>query len=79
MMNKKAIRIIAVVLAIIMALSVLAIILQVFGIDENYTALPMTGESNLVYIIVGCVLAAAIIAIICVIVIPKIKKKKNSK
>ena len=78
-MNKKAIRIIAVVLAIIMALSVLAIILQVFGIDENYTALPMTGESNLVYIIVGCVLAAAIIAIICVIVIPKIKKKKNSK
>ena len=78
-MNKKAIRIIAVVLAIIMALSVLAIILQVFGIDESYTALPMTGESNLVYIIVGCVLAAAIIAIICVIVIPKIKKKKNGK
>ena len=31
MMNKKAIRIIAVVLAVIMALSVLAIILQVFG------------------------------------------------
>ena len=78
-MNKKAIRIIAVVLAVIMALSVLAIILQVFGIDESYTALPATGESNLVYIIVGCVLAAAVIAIICVIVIPKIKKKKNDK
>ena len=78
-MNKKAIRIIAVVLAVIMALSVLAIILQVFGIDERYTALPVTGESNLVYIIVGCVLAAAVIAILCVIVIPKIKKKKNDK
>ena len=79
MMNKKAIRIIAVVLAVIMALSVLAIILQVFGINESYTALPATGESNLVYIIVGCVLAAAVIAIVCVIVIPKIKKKKNDK
>lgn len=79
MLNKKAIRIIAVVLAALMALSVLAIILQVVGIDENYTALPVTGESSLVYIVVGCVIAAAVLAIVCVIVIPKIKKKKNGK
>ena len=79
MLSKKAIKIISIVLAAIMALSVLAIILQVFGINESYTALPATGESNLVYIIVGCVLAAAVIAIVCVIVIPKIKKKKNDK
>lgn len=79
MMNKKVIKIIAIVLAAIMALSVLAVILQVFGIDEGSAALPVTGESNLVYIVVGCVLAAAVIAIICVIVIPKIKKKKNTK
>ena len=79
MLSKKAIKIISIVLAAIMALSVLAVLLQVVGIDESYTALPATGESNTVYIVAGCVLAAAVIAIICALVIPKIKKKKNNK
>ena len=77
MMNKKAIRIISIILAALMALSVLAVILQVVAVDESYTALPATGESNLVYIIAGSVLAAAIIAIVCAILIPKLKKKKE--
>lgn len=79
MMSKKAIKIISIVLAALMALSVLAIILQVVAVDESFRPLPVTGESNTVYIVAGCVLAAAVIAIVCAIVIPKIRKKKNSK
>ena len=77
MLSKKAIKIISIVLAAIMVLSVLAVLLQVIGIDENCAALPVTGESNLPYIIAGCVLAAAVIAIVLALLIPKIKKKKN--
>ncbi len=79
MLSKKAIKIISIVLAALMALSVLAVLLQVVAVDESYAPLPATGESNLPYIIAGCVLAAAVIAIVCVLVIPKIKKKKNQK
>ena len=79
MLSKKAIKIISIVLAAIMALSVLAVLVQVIAIDESSRPLPVTGESYLPYIIAGCVLAAAVIAIVCVLVIPKIRKKKNSK
>ena len=79
MMSKKAIKIISIVLAAIMALSVLAILLQVVGVGESYRPLPATGESNTVYIVAGCVIAAAVIAIILAIVIPKIRKNKKQK
>ena len=78
MMNKKVIRIISIVLAALMALSVLAIILQVVAVDESYAAIPVTGESNTVYIVAGCVIAAAVLAIVGALVIPKIKKKKTA-
>lgn len=78
MMNKKAIKVISIILAALMALSVLAVILQVVAVDESYTALPVTGESNTVYIVAGCVLAAAVLAIVGALVIPKIKQKKNA-
>lgn len=77
-MNKKVIRIISIVLAALMALSVLAIILQVVAVDESYAAIPVTGESNTVYIVAGCVIAAAVLAIVGALVIPKIKKKKTA-
>lgn len=77
MMNKKAIRIISIILAALMALSVLAVILQVVAVGESYTPLPATGESNTVYIVAGCVLAAAVLAILGALLIPKFKKKKS--
>ena len=79
MLSKRAIKIISIVLAAIMALSVLAILLQVVGIGESYRPLPVTGESNTVYIVAGCVIGAAVIAIILAIVIPKIRKNKKNK
>ncbi len=78
MMNKKAIKVISIILAALMALSVLAVILQVVAVDETYRALPVTGESNTVYIVAICVLAAAVLAIVGALVIPKIKKKKTA-
>ena len=75
-MNKKVIKVISIVLAALMALSVLAIILQVVAVDESYTALPVTGESNTVYIVAGCVSAAAVLASVGALLIPKLKKKK---
>ena len=78
MMNKKAIKIISIILAALMALSVLAVILQVVAVGESYTALPVTGESSTVYIVAICVLAAAVLAIVGALVIPKIKQKKNA-
>ena len=74
MMSKKAIKIISIVLAAIMALSVLAILLQVVGVGESYRPLPATGESNTVYIVAGCVIAAAVIAIILAIVYCSVRK-----
>ena len=78
MMNKKAIKIISIILAALMALSVLAVILQVVAVGESYTALPVTGESNTVYIVAICVLAAAVLAIVGALVTPNIKQKKNA-
>ena len=78
MMNKQAIKIISIILAALMALSVLAVILQVVAVGESYTALPVTGESSTVYIVAICVLAAAVLAIVGALVIPKIKQKKNA-
>lgn len=80
MLSKKAIRIIAIVLAALMALSVFAVIFQIVGVDETIrpAAIPATGESNLPYIIPAIVIGVAVIAILCAVLIPKIKAKKKN-
>lgn len=80
MLSKKAIRVIAIVLAALMALSVFAIIFQIVGLDENAVAaaIPATGESNLPYLIPAIVIGCAVIAILCAVLIPKLKKNKKA-
>ena len=79
MLSKKTIRIIAIVLAALMALSVFAVIFQIVGIDESFSlaAIPMTGESNLPYLIPAIVIGVAVIAILCAVLIPKFVKKNK--
>ena len=80
MLSKKAIRVIAIVLAALMALSVFAVIFQIVGLDENAVAaaIPATGESNLPYLIPAIVIGCAVIAILCAVLIPKLKKNKKA-
>ena len=77
MMSKKAMKIICIILAAIMALSVFAIVIQILAVDEAALAVPATGESVLPYVIPAVVIAIAVIAILCAVLIPKLKSKKE--
>ena len=79
MMSKKVIKIICIILAALMALSVFAVVVQIVAIDEKAipAAIPLTGESNWPYIIPAIVIGVAVIAILCAVLIPKIKAKKK--
>ena len=81
MMSKKAIKVICIVLAALMALSVFAVVLQTFAVGNTaVAAIPATGESNLPYLIPAIVIGCAVIAILCAVLVPKLKaKKKNDK
>ena len=82
MMSKKAIKVICIVLAALMALSVFAVVLQTFAVGNTAVAaaIPATGESNLPYLIPAIVIGCAVIAILCAVLVPKLKaKKKNDK
>ena len=82
MMSKKAIKIICIILAALMAMSVFAVVLQTFAVGSSAfdaAAIPVTGESNWPYIIPAIVIGCAVIAILCAVLIPKIKNKKKSK
>ena len=82
MMSKKAIKVICIVLAALMALSVFAVVLQTFAVGNTAVAavIPVTGESNLPYLIPAIVIGCAVIAILCAVLVPKLKaKKKNDK
>ena len=71
MMSKKVIRIIAIVLAALMIIAVFAVALDAFAVEG---VLPVTGDNDGV-IIAGCIAAVALIASVCCIVLPKLKKK----
>ncbi len=79
MMPKKVIKIIAIVLAALMLMSVIAVFLQVIAVDA--TALlspPITGDNDLDYIIPIAVLAIAVIAVVACLVMPKLKKNDKA-
>ena len=70
-MSKKAIRIIAIVLAALMVLSVLAVLLQVFGAELNTAVVtaPVTGDNDMDYILPIALISVAVIGIVLAIVI----------
>lgn len=76
MMSKKMIKIICIIMAALMILSVGAVALQVFAVDEAYvpSETPVTGDSAADYIIPAGIAVAAVIAVIVCLVLPKIKK-----
>ena len=78
MMPKKMIRIISVILAGLMILSVVAVLVNVFAADGN-TALSavVTGDNDLDYIVPIALIAVAAIAVVVCLVLPKIKKNKE--
>lgn len=81
MFSKKAIRIISIVLAALMILSVGAVLLQVFAVDSAsvVSANPSTGDNDLDYIVPVALIAAAIFAVVICLVLPKLKKKDETK
>ena len=77
MMSKTMIKIICIIMAVLMVLSVGAVVLQVFAVDEgavlNYVA-PVTGDSGSDYLVPAGIAVAAILAIVLCVVLPKMKK-----
>lgn len=80
MMSKKMIKVICIIMAVLMVLSVGAVVLQVFAADEsliaaNMSVVPATGDNDGDYIIPAGIAVAAILAVVVCLVLPKIKKK----
>ena len=81
MMNRKMVKIICIIMAAIMLLSVGAVVLQVFAADEKAivasTVTPETGDGLSDYILPAGIAVAAILAVVLCLVLPKIKNKKE--
>lgn len=77
MMSKKMIKVISLILAGLMILSALAVLLQVFAADGSgvMAVVPQTGDNDLDYIVPVALIAAAAVAIIICLILPKLKKK----
>ncbi len=78
MMSKKAIKIICIIMAALMLLSVVAVALQVIAVDEGYYETyvnPKTGDSDSDYLVPAGIAVAAVLAVIICIALPKMKKK----
>ncbi len=77
MMSKTMIKIICIIMAVLMVLSVGAVVLQVFAVDEgavlNYAA-PVTGDSGSDYLVPAGIAVAAVLAVVLCLVLPKMKK-----
>lgn len=78
MMPKKMIRIISIVLAGLMILSAVAVLINVFAVDDSAVlcAVP-TGDNDLDYIVPIALIAVAAVAVVLCLVLPKIKKNKT--
>lgn len=78
MMPKKMIRVISIILAGLMILSVVAVLVNVFAADAS-TILPAveTGDNDLDYIVPIALIAVAAVAVVLCLVLPKIKKNKT--
>lgn len=79
MFSKKVIRIISIVLAALMILSVGAAVLQVFAADEKIvlSSVANTGDNDLDYIIPIVLIVMAIAAVVVCLILPKMKKKDD--
>lgn len=81
MMNKKMVKIICIVMAALMLLSVCAVLLQVFATDEKAIVetlvTPETGDGLSDYALPAGIAVAAVLAIVLCLVIPKIKKNPD--
>ncbi len=79
MMSKKMVKVICIIMAALMILSVGAVVLQVFAADEMLVAanIPATGDNDADYIIPAVIGVAAVFALVVCIVLPKLKKKKE--
>ncbi len=77
MLPKKMVKIICIVLAALMMLSAVAVLIQVFASDAAAitTASPKTGDNDLDTIVPIVLIAAAVLAIIACLLLPKLKKK----
>lgn len=79
MMNRKMVKIICIVMAALMLLSVGAVVLQVFASGEKEiiasTVTPETGDGLSDYVIPAGIAVAAILVIVVCVVLPKLKKK----
>ncbi len=81
MMSKKMIRIICIIMAVLMVLSVGAVVLQVIAIDENaYQTFvnPATGDNGSDYYVPAGIAVAAILAVVLCLVLPKMKKNDSA-
>ena len=77
MMPKGMIKVICIIMAALMLLSVGAVVLQVFAVENAHAALmtPATGDNDSDYLIPIGLAVAAILAIGICVVLPKMKKK----
>ena len=77
MMSKTMIRVICIIMAVLMVLSVGAVVLQVIAADEgavmSYVS-PVTGDSGSDYYVPAGIAVAAILAVVLCLVLPKLKK-----
>ena len=76
MMPKGVIKVICIIMAALMLLSVVAVVLQVAAADETALLMvPATGDNDGDYLIPAGLGVAALLAIALCVVLPKLKKK----
>lgn len=76
MMPKAMIKVICVIMAALMLLSVVAVLIQVIAVDEAMLlAMPATGDNDSDYLIPAGLGVAALLAIGICVALPKLKKK----
>ncbi len=77
MMPKGVIKVICIIMAALMILSVGAVVLQVFAADAALMplAMPATGDNDADYLIPAGIGVLAILAVGLCLVLPKLKKK----
>lgn len=74
-MSNKFVRVVAIVLAVLMAGGVFAAVLQVFAVSPEAAAVAATGQRSYWPVIVA--LIAAVVLIVLCIIIPKVSKKNK--
>lgn len=77
MMPKSVIKVICIIMAALMILSVGAVVLQVFAAETSLMplAVPATGDNDADYLIPAGIGVLAILAVGICLVLPKLKKK----